>query len=94
MSDLIYCYPESNVLKNKLNIRDVERLRKAERILVSLRLNDLLEEPILGRFDLMHLQQIHHYLFQDIYTWAGEIRTVDIAKSNFVKEMEEHRENL
>ena len=82
MSDLIYCYPESNVLKNKLNIRDVERLRKAERILVSLRLNDLLEEPILGRFDLMHLQQIHHYLFQDIYTWAGEIRTVDIAKSN------------
>lgn len=49
---------------------------------MSLRLNDLFEEPILGRFDLMHLQQIHHYLFQDIYTWAGEIRTVDIAKSN------------
>ena len=82
MSDLIYCYPELDVLKNKLHIRDIENLRKAERILVSLRLNDLFEEPILGQFDLIHLQQIHYYLFQDIYAWAGEIRTVDIAKSN------------
>ena len=83
MSDSIYCYPESDVLKNKLNIREIEHLQNAERILVSLRLNDLFEEPILGQFDLMHLRKIHHYLFQDIYAWAGEIRTVDIAKSNW-----------
>lgn len=88
MSDLIYCYPESNVLKNKLNIRDAEHLQKAERILVSLRLNDLLEEPVLGRFDLMHLRKIHHYLFRDVYAWAGEIQAVDIAKSNWFCKVE------
>jgi cell filamentation protein len=33
-----------------------------------------------GRFDLPHLRAIHHHLFQDIYDWAGELRTVEIAK--------------
>jgi cell filamentation protein len=31
-------------------------------------------------FDLAHLQAIHHHLFQDIYDWAGEIRTLEISK--------------
>lgn len=82
MSDRIYCYPDSDVLKNKLNIHDPDRLRNAERKLTMLRLYDLMENPIKGNFDLKHLKDIHRYLFQDIYTWAGEIRTVDIAKSN------------
>ena len=47
-----------------------------------LRLMDLLEKPISGKFDLEHLRNIHKYIFQDIYPWAGKIRTVDIAKSN------------
>ncbi len=33
-----------------------------------------------GRFDLTHLQAIHRRLFQDIFEWAGELRTVEIAK--------------
>ncbi|TCS13670.1 Fic family protein [Caulobacter sp. BK020] len=33
-----------------------------------------------GAFDLAHLRAIHRHLFQDIYDWAGEIRTVEIAK--------------
>lgn len=33
-----------------------------------------------GNFDLPHLQAIHRQLFQDIYDWAGEIRTVEISK--------------
>lgn len=38
-------------------------------------------EPIPGGdFDMIHLHAIHHYLFQDVYDWAGELRTVEIAK--------------
>jgi len=82
MSDRIYCYPESDVLINNLNIHDLNRLHEAERTLTQLRLNDLITSPIQGDFDLVHLQSIHGYLFQDLYSWAGKIRTVDIAKSN------------
>jgi len=34
----------------------------------------------LGTFDLAHLRAIHRHLFQDIYDWAGELRTVEIYK--------------
>jgi cell filamentation protein len=33
-----------------------------------------------GQFDLAHLRAIHRHLFQDVYDWAGEIRTVEIFK--------------
>lgn len=82
MSDKIYCYPNSDVLINKLNIHDTDKLLEVERKLTMLRLMDLLEKPISGKFDLEHLRNIHKYIFQDIYPWAGKIRTVDIAKSN------------
>ena len=82
MSDHIYCYPNSDVLINKLNIRDSDILSEAERRLTMLRISDLIDNPIKGEFDLKHLQTIHKYIFQDIYDWAGEIRTVDIAKQN------------
>lgn len=80
--DQIYCYPGTNVLKNKLNIRSQDKLYAAERKLTNLRIFDLVENPIKGQFDLKHLQKIHEYIFQDIYDWAGKIRTVDIAKGN------------
>ena len=82
MSDEIYCYPNSDVLINKLNIRNSDILFEAERKLTMLRISDLIDTPIKGEFDLKHLQAIHKYIFQDIYDWAGEIRTVDIAKQN------------
>lgn len=82
MSDRIYCYPESDVLINKLNIHDQKALNEAERKLTQLRLNDLIISPVRGNYDLKHLQKIHRYIFQDLYPWAGKIRTVDIAKSN------------
>ena len=80
MSDRIYCYPNSDVLINKLNIRDNDLLSEAERKLTMLRISDLIDNPIIGEFGLEHLKQIHKYIFQDIYSWAGEIRKVDISK--------------
>ena len=77
-----YCYPKSRVLKNKFNIRDNDELHVAERRLAKYRAEELMHDPIKGRFDFRHLRRIHKYLFQDIYDWAGEVRKVDIAKGN------------
>lgn len=77
-----YCYPGTRVLRNKFDITDFDELCEAERRLAKYRAEELLSSPISGTFDLAHLQAIHNFLFQDIYDWAGEIRTVDIAKSN------------
>ncbi len=79
-----YCYAGTDVLKNKHDIRDSEALEKFERILSTWRLSQLREMPIAGDFDLKHLQHIHEYMFQDIYSFAGEIRTESIAKDQFI----------
>lgn len=77
-----YCYPDSNVLKNKLGIRNPDAFSSAERKLSKLRALELEEHPLKGNFDLKHLQKIHRYLFQDLYSWAGKLRTADITKGN------------
>ena len=82
MSDLLYCYPDSDVLKNKLSIINQEKLHEVERKLTAIRINDLIRKPYRGRFDLDHLRGIHFYIFQDLYTWAGELRKIDLAKGN------------
>ncbi|MCD7882341.1 MAG: Fic family protein [Lachnospiraceae bacterium] len=60
----------------------MDKLHSFERRLTMLRLSELLDKPVIGKFNLEHLQKIHRYIFQDIYEWAGQIRTVDIAKEN------------
>ncbi len=77
-----YCYPGSDVLKNKLDIRSDEALHTAEREITSMWLLRLKAEPVKGRFDLAHLKRIHAKVFADIYAWAGKTRTVDISKGN------------
>jgi cell filamentation protein len=41
-----------------------------------------MEFPVKGKLDLRHLRAIHRFIFSDIYEWAGELRTVNIAKGN------------
>ena len=77
-----YCYKDSDVLINKLNITDEDDLYKAERGLVAIRIAQLNQEPIKGNFDFNHLKSIHKYFFQDVYSWAGNIRTCNIAKQD------------
>ena len=51
MSDTRYCYPNSDVLINKLNIREQDKLYAFERRLTMLRLLELMDNPICGQFD-------------------------------------------
>lgn len=79
--DKKYCYPNSNVLINKFDIQDSEKLEAIERQITSSREFELKKQPINGKFDLKHLQEIHKTIFGDIYSWAGNLRDVDIAKT-------------
>ncbi len=72
-----YVYPGTTILRNRFGITDGPTLAETERELVLQRID---EGAPRGRFDLAHLQAIHHHLFQDVYDWAGELRTVEIAK--------------
>ena len=81
-ADDTYCYPGTDVLRNKAEITDANELDTYEGELSTLRSIEILENPIAGQFDLAHLQQIHLALFQDVYEWAGKIRTVDISRGN------------
>ena len=73
-ADENYCYPNSAVLVNKLNIRDGTQLASVERDITYLRLIELQKTPIHGQFGFSHLRTIHRYIFTDLYSWAGEIR--------------------
>ena len=74
------------VLKNKLGINDsIELAREEERITKTKALK-LFETGELNSFDVgtfSGLAQIHKYLFEDVYDFAGSIRTENISKSNF-----------
>lgn len=79
--DSYYVYPNSSVLRNKLDIKDAQLLEEAEHLLVSIRLTELYNEPIEVR-SIEDVCQIHRYLFQDVYDWSGEFRKVNISKSD------------
>lgn len=71
---------KSCVLRNLANIEDGKVLLAYESLKVSKRVEELFENPIKLK-DADSLLTIHHYLFQDVYEWAGKIRTVNISKS-------------
>lgn len=80
MSGDPYIDPDTGVLRNLLGISDPTALAYAEAEITALRLASLAERPLPGDYDLDHLRAFHRFIFGDIYPWAGEIRTVSIAK--------------
>ena len=75
-----YLIPHTRVLKNKLNVQTQEDLDFFENDLVSVRSYKLYENLPHVEGTVKQLQWIHHYLFQDVYDWAGQIRTIDMSK--------------
>lgn len=74
------------ILENRMNITDSAELayeeeRISKKKAAQLFDNKLLDSIPAGKFDT--LQAIHKYMFEDVFGFAGEIRTVNLAKSNF-----------
>ncbi|UPK66532.1 Fic family protein (plasmid) [Rhodococcus pyridinivorans] len=75
--------PSRAVLKNLLlrsekwphGIPDAEVVHRVEGAVSYSRMQELADRPLPGRYDLDHFQRTHYQLFQDIYPWAGQLRT-------------------
>jgi cell filamentation protein len=78
-----YCYPGTDVLINKENIRNAKALAAYEADITILRQYELEKEQVVkGRFGTTHLKRIHQYIFQDIYPFAGKYRIENITKGS------------
>ena len=74
---------ENGVLKNKLNITDYAELQQAEADIGFLKLINI-DSVKIDYFDSSLVQRIHRRIFEDIFDWAGEYRTVPLVKEELV----------
>lgn len=74
-----YTDPETNLLRNLQGINDADVLLFVESSAVTKRLQELYEYPLIVK-GVITLFEIHQHLFQDLYSWAGKKRTVEISK--------------
>lgn len=74
------CYENSTVLINKFDIRDQDKLDYIERDITRLQIYKAITEIQFKQVDLEFYKSLHRYVFGDIYSWAGELRRVDISK--------------
>lgn len=73
-------------LENKLGLTSESELARVEEKISKTRALELYDTGLLDRFEVgtfVGLAAIHRYLFEDIYAFAGQMRTVNIAKGNF-----------
>jgi fido (protein-threonine AMPylation protein) len=69
-----YCYPNTNILRNRLGIEDEEELKATEARIASLALFALEDEPLHGPMDEERLKATHRAIFGELYEWAGSYR--------------------
>ncbi len=78
--DYIYTDPKTGILRNLADITDPDDLLFFESGAVAKRIQELYEKPIkINGID--SLLNIHRHLFQDVYSWAGKRRKVEISKA-------------
>ena len=80
MAEDPYLIPGTTVLKNRLGVNSQSELNRLEADFTTTRIWELAQQAVSGRFDLQHLRKIHAHIFQDVYAWAGEPRTISISK--------------
>ncbi|WP_121567322.1 Fic family protein [Petrotoga sp. Shatin.DS.tank11.9.2.9.3] len=84
LKDNYYCYKDSFVLKNKLDIKDKKILDLVEKIITESNIL-LLQSKNFDKKELNYdfFMWLHKYIFGDIYSWAGKLRVVDLTKGEF-----------
>ena len=78
------CYEGTTCLINKFGIKDEKKLSQMETLITTAKCKELEVNPIDGNFGFEHYKAIHKYIFEDLYDWAGKIRTVSISKKGTV----------
>src|ERR1700712_149025 len=72
-----YCYDGTVVLRNVPGLRSQEALDRFEAVATGRR---FLEPMPGGRWTVRHYLAVHRHIFQDVYRWAGRLRSVRISK--------------
>lgn len=88
-----YTYKGTNILVNKLDIKDKRKLERYEKKMVAFKLATIHEVEFPNVFDEKRLKFIHNYLFCDVYDFAGMYRLENIVKENFVFSQYEYIED-
>ena len=78
----MYCYPDSDVLINKFNLMDEEKLKELETIYTLFRLSELKINKPVDPLDREAFLDIHRSILQDVYPFAGELRQEMISKGS------------
>jgi cell filamentation protein len=78
--DYIYTDPKTGILRNLADITDPDDLLFFESVAVAKRIQELYEKPVRIK-GIDSLLSIHRHLFQDVYSWAGKRRKVEISKA-------------
>lgn len=74
-----YLYDDTDVLKNRANIKDIQLLRQAEADITNLAMSAIYEKEY-DKFNTDTLCDIHRTIFGQIYDWAGDFRTIQMVK--------------
>ena len=74
---------ENGTLKNKLGITEYKELNDAEKDIGFVKLIDI-GESFKQKYDAEYIRNIHRHIFEDIFDWAGEFRTVPVYKTEIV----------
>jgi len=75
-----YIDPKTGIIRNLFDAPNQATLDQIEAEITVAIIATINENPIKGDFDLKHLMAIHQRLFSSIYSWAGKLRTVEMAK--------------
>lgn len=75
-----YVYEDTGTLINKLGIRDYQELRKAEGDISFIKLLTVDRDVPCEKFSIEYLKNVHKYILDDIFDWAGEFRTIPMEK--------------
>ena len=81
-----YCYPGTSVPVNRSGAKDMDSLKTVVSEELAKKQAELAEIGGLGgNYKLGHFQAFHRFLFENVFDWAGQVRTVDISDPRFVK---------
>ena len=78
------CYENTNVLKNKFNLKEQTKLDLVERNITSLLIAQALINIPFENVNFEFYKSLHSYVFSDIYEWAGTTRTINMSKKGTV----------
>lgn len=78
----MYCYPDTDILINSFNLKDEEKLKELEKVYTLFRLSELRIHPPADPLDMEAFLEIHRYILQDVYPFAGQLREEMISKGS------------